>query len=152
MNIYNQAEINQWPEHEKFPYNDDKNYVQTIIHRDLKTAINPLIITGYASLYRIIDFLADSYQKLNQNSDAFTEIRLLLGHEPYPTKTQDFPYSHKFDREEEYWLKRRISVLKCGRVIAAIELLKTQQVQVRISDKKPIHAKIYRGDNAITIG
>ncbi len=121
MSIYNNAEETKWPEHNKFPYNSDKNFVQTVIPRDLKAAKNPLIITGYASLDRIIDFLADNYHKFNKNSDAFAEIRLLLGHEPYPTKTPEFPYSHKFDREiEEYWLKRRISVLKCGRVISVI--------------------------------
>ena len=153
MSIDRKSDKNQWPEHKKFPYNFDKHFVQTVIERDLQAATNPLIITGYASLDRIIDFLADSYYKLYQNSNALAEIRLLLGHEPYPTNTQEFPDSYKFDPEiEEYWLKRGISILKCGKVIKAIELLKTQQVQVRISDKKPIHAKIYRGDNAITIG
>ncbi|NEQ40013.1 MAG: DEAD/DEAH box helicase family protein [Okeania sp. SIO3I5] len=153
MSIDNNAEETQWPEHNKFPYNSDKNFVETVIRKDLEAAKNPLIITGYASLDKIIDFLADNYHKFNKNSDAFAEIRLLLGHEPYPTKTQEFPYSHKFDREiEEYWLKQRISILKCGAVIAAIELLKTEKIEVKISDKKPIHAKIYRSDNAITIG
>lgn len=153
MNISNQAGETEWPEHNKFPYNSDQNFVQTVIQRDLETARNPLIITGYASLDRIIEFLAGSYQKLNRNLDAFAEIRLLLGHEPYPTKNQEFLYSQKFDQEiVDYWLERRISVLKCGRLIAAIELLKSQKIQVRISNKKPIHAKIYRGDRAITIG
>ncbi|HEY9706614.1 MAG TPA: SNF2-related protein, partial [Oculatellaceae cyanobacterium] len=36
--------------------------------------------------------------------------------------------------------------------IAAIELIKNGNVQARIANKKPIHAKIYKGDNAITLG
>jgi superfamily II DNA or RNA helicase len=128
--------------------------VGSIIENDLRRSKNPLIITGYASLEKIIDFLADCHSSWQSNPDAFEQIRILLGNEPYPTKAQEFRYSKKLPQEiEDYWMEQGISIRKCGKVIAAIELLNSERVETRIAtNKKPIHAKIYKGDSAITIG
>jgi superfamily II DNA or RNA helicase len=153
MNMFIEERDNDWPDYERFPYNYSDKQVASVIQRDLDESKNPLIITGYASLDRIIDFLAYCYSKLRWNPDAFDTIRILLGNEPYPTKAQKFRNSGKFSQEiEDYWLERGISILKCGKVIAAIELIKNGKVQTRIARNKPIHAKIYNGENAITIG
>ncbi|WP_414519184.1 SNF2-related protein [Nostoc sp. PCC 9305] len=149
-----------WPPHERFPYNytDSKrkidSKVKVVIEEDLNQSKNPLIITGYASLEKIIDFLSDNYQRLQRNSEAFNIIRILLGNEPYPTEKQEFSSSNNKFSEEivQFWRERGISILKCAKVIAAIELLKNSKVHARIANKKPIHAKIYKGDNSITIG
>lgn len=153
MSNFNRETNNGWPESERFPYNYGNSWVQEFVQRDLEESKNPLIITGYASLNRIIDFFSERYRKLNWFYDAFDTIRLLLGNEPYPTQKQEFRDSNKFSEEIiDYWLDRGISILKCSQVIAAIELIKTGKVEVRIAGQKPIHAKIYSGDNAITIG
>jgi len=154
MNIFNEETDSGWPDRERFPYNYANSYVGVVVESDLRNSKNPLIITGYASLARIIDFLASCHTDLNWNSEAFRTIRILLGNEPYPTKAQEFRLSsYKFSQEiVDYWLERRVSILKCAKVIAAIELLENGKVQARIANKKPIHAKIYNGDNAITLG
>lgn len=142
-----------WPNYERFPYNYTDSQVGVVIEEDLNHSKNSLIITGYASLDKIIDFLAKNDQRLERNSEAFKSIRILLGNEPYPTKKQDFSSSNIFSEEiVEYWLEQGISILKCSKVIAAIKLLKSSKVYARIAHKKPIHAKIYKGDNSITIG
>jgi hypothetical protein len=50
-----------WPNRERFPYNYEKSSVGSIIEKDLRSSKNPLIITGYASLEKNIDFLADCH-------------------------------------------------------------------------------------------
>lgn len=153
MNHSNCATESGWPDRERFPYNYAKSSVGSIIENDLRRSKNPLIITGYASLEKIIDFLADCHSSWQSNPDAFEQIRILLGNEPYPTKAQEFPYSEKFSQEiEDYWMEQGISIRKCGKVIAAIELLQKEIVETRIANKKPIHAKIFKGDSGITIG
>ncbi len=153
MNHSNCETDSGWPDRERFPYNYAKSSVGSIIENDLRHSKNPLIITGYASLEKIIDFLADCYSSWQSNPDAFERIRILLGNEPYPTKAQEFLSYHKFSQEiEDYWMEQGISIRKCGKVIAAIELLKTEIVETRIAKEKPIHAKIFQGDSAITLG
>lgn len=153
MNHSNCDTDSGWPDRERFPYNYAKSSVGSIIENDLRRSKNPLIITGYASLEKIIDFLADCHSSWQSNPDAFEQIRILLGNEPYPTKAQEFRYSEKFSQEiEDYWMDQGISIRKCGKVIAAIQLLKSEIVETRIANKKPIHAKIFQGDSAITIG
>ena len=153
MNHSNCETESGWPDRERFPYNYAKSSVGSIIENDLRRSKNPLIITGYASLEKIIDFLADCHSSWQSNPDAFDRIRILLGNEPYPTKAQEFPYSEKFSQKiEDYWMEQGISIRKCGKVIAAIELLESEIVETRIAKKTPIHAKIFKGDSAITIG
>ena len=144
-----------WPDREQFPYNFVNQHVQSVIQKDLNQSKNLLIITGYASLDRIIDFLAARYQRfVTSSSEDFGLTQILLGHEPYPTKSQEFRLpSYQFSREiEAYWLERRISILKCAKVIAAIKFLNQRDVFVKIGNDKPIHAKIYKCDRSITIG
>ncbi|MEH2175137.1 hypothetical protein [Nostoc sp.] len=106
-----------WPPYERFPYNytDSKrkidSKVKVVIEDDLNQSKNLLIITGYASLEKIIDFLSDNYQRLQRNSEAFNIIRILLGNEPYPTEKQEFSSSNNKFSEEivEFWRERGIS-------------------------------------------
>ena len=144
---------NLWPPHERFPYNADKLSVKSVIWNELCKSREPLIITGYASLDMIIDFLDERYHSLQKDRGSGDYIRILLGNEPYPTEKREFRSSDNFSEEiTDYWLERNISILKCAKVIAAIELLKNRTVYARIANKKPIHAKIYNADESITIG
>jgi hypothetical protein len=98
MSYSNCETDSDWPDRERFPYNYATSTVGSIIEKDLRSSKNPLIITGYASLEKIIDFLADCHSSWQSNPDAFDKIRILLGNEPYPAKSQDFSSSQKFSQ------------------------------------------------------
>jgi hypothetical protein len=86
--------------------------------------------------------------------EAHRSIRLLIGHEPYPTERQDFRgRGHAFSQEvRDYWLGRGISLHLSARVLAALELLNSGLVEVRTSGSIPVHAKMYVADDAVTLG
>jgi superfamily II DNA or RNA helicase len=111
-----------------------------------------LIITGYTSLPLVIDLLAHYCGRSRE-----THVRLLLGHEPRPLGRSTYrgPGPQTFSRElEDYWLGQGISVYQSVEVLAAIDFLQTDSIEVRISGTPghPVHAKIYRADHAITLG
>jgi hypothetical protein len=111
-----------------------------------------LIITGYTSLPLVIDLLAHYRGRSRE-----THVRLLLGHEPRPLgrSTYRVPGPQTFSRElENYWLGQGISVYPSVAVLAAIDFLQTDSIEVRISGNPshPVHAKIYQADHAITLG
>ncbi|PSM48492.1 helicase [Chroococcidiopsis sp. CCALA 051] len=142
----------QWSDADRFPYNYGESNVESVVVPDLSSSCNPLIITGYTSVAKLVDFLADCYEHL----DTFERIRILLGNEPTFTQQQEFRLKHhSFSQQiKDYWLERGISIRLCGKIIAAIELLKTETASVRISghSRRLIHAKIYKGDRGITLG
>lgn len=142
----------QWPDCERFPYNYGESNVESVVLPDLSSSRNPLIITGYTSIARLIDFLASCYENL----DTFERIRILIGNEPGLTPQQEFRLKHHglSQQVKDYWLERGISIRLCGKVIAAIELLQMETAFVRISshNRRLIHAKIYKGDQGITLG
>lgn len=140
-----------WPQHDRFPYNLDNNQVKAVVWNDLLESADPLIIAGYASLDQIIDFLATYRARWGNN---FSRIRVLLGHEPYESHRLTFGMQDHGLPEEvaNYWLERGISLLLSAKVVAVLDLLKSDSVQIQTSNRSPIHAKIYKGDNAITIG
>lgn len=144
------------PAHERFPYNYGDRKVKSLIFRDLRRSQNPMIVSGYTSLSMIIEFLALCHQDLEKDPAAFETIQILIGNEPAPTQRSSF-HLHQHDLPQEiqrYWLEERgISIFLCAKVIVVIELIQSGKVQVRLSDRlRPMHAKIFRGDNAITGG
>ena len=142
------------PSPERFPYNRGKHKVANYVVPDLLNSKNPLIVTGYTSLDKVIDFLCDCYQKWEKDEQAYKLIRLYLGHEPSPSQRQTFRLASQQLSQEliDYWLEKGISLFLCVKVLAAIKLIETNRVQVRISSEKLNHAKIYKGDEAVTIG
>lgn len=144
------------PNHDRFPYNYDKRTVKSPIFRDLLNSRKPLIISGYTSLSMVIEFLAASHQKMASNEEAFETIQILIGNEPTPTQRTTFRLKdHNLATEvQRYWLEERgISIFLCAKVIVAIDLLRRGKVEARLSDQsRPLHAKIFRGDEAITCG
>jgi hypothetical protein len=136
-----------WPDAERFPLNRSGHKVEDIVLADLKSATDPLIVTGFSALDRIILFLADL------DSAA---VRLLLGSEPFESRSQNFVHrGHAFPAEvRDYWLERGISLFHSARLIAAIAMIESGAVQVRYLDVqgRMLHAKIYCGDDAVTIG
>ena len=72
-----------WPDQKEFPFNAGKKSVGSVVMADLYASSNPLIVTGYASLEKIIDFCA-------RVDDGVSSVRLLLGSEPYETQRTEF--------------------------------------------------------------
>jgi hypothetical protein len=52
----------EWPIAARFPLNQDSSCVGGTGLNDLKSSAQPLIVTGFASLDRIIDFVAGADQ------------------------------------------------------------------------------------------
>jgi len=143
------SEFEGWPDPNNFPYNAKHSTVGSIIIDDLKSSSHPLIVTGYASLEKIIDFCSDI-------NNEHASIRLLLGSEPYDTQRKEFQIeSASFpDEVREYWLEQSISIHLSAQLILMIEKLKSRKIVARYIDapRNRLHAKMYVGDEAITIG
>ncbi|AFY89296.1 hypothetical protein Chro_3880 [Chroococcidiopsis thermalis PCC 7203] len=104
----------------------------------------------------IVEFLALCHAGLHIDAKAFEEIQLFIGHEPNTIQSsQQRLFQHELSEEvKKYWLQERgISIFLCAKVIVAIELIKSGKVKAKLANtKRPFHAKIFRGDNAITSG
>ena len=136
--------FSEWPDPTRFPTNVGQFQVQDQVLKDLRESQSATIVTGFASLDRIIDFIA-SLGDTNR-------VQLLVGSEPFESnrnhfrmRKADFPKA-----VEEYWLKHGISLLFSAKIIRCIDRLKSGQVEARYQNR--LHAKIYRGDKAITMG
>ena len=132
-----------WPEPEEFPFNKRNISVGTIVEEDLRNSKNPLIVTGYASLDKLIKFSSE----IDTHNDS---IRILLGSEPYESHRTEFRIDTVTLPEEirEYWLERSVSILLSAQLIQMIEQLKSGLIQARYieSTRNRLHAKIYVGD------
>ena len=138
-----------WPDPKEFPFNKKNTSVGSIVEQDLRRSKNPLIVTGYASLDKLIKF--------SSVIDAHNEsIRILLGSEPYESQRTEFRIDTVTfpDEIREYWLERSVSILLSAQLIQMIEHLKSGVIQARYIDapRNRLHAKMYVGDSAITIG
>ena len=137
-----------WPNPERFPINLDTAKVEDTVLPDLYAGRDVLIITGFASLDRIIDFLSECSDE--------AQIRIVLGTEPFASRQDRFQLAgHQFTKEiETYWLKRGISLLLSGKLVRCIERLEKHQALVRYVTARghPLHAKIYCTESAATVG
>ena len=141
------------PPQDRFPLNSSHDrQVRKPVEQDLKTASDPLIITGYTSLSMLIEFLAS--RRAAQTT--FGRVRLFLGHEPTLSPHSDFRSSrHRFSREvTDYWLERGVSITLCAKLLAVIEMLGRGTIETKISAEaaRPVHAKIYQTAQVITLG
>ncbi len=137
----------KWPSQTRYPINNRRDQVGHLVLADLEKSVNPLIVTGYASLTKLVDFVV--------RPNACDSIRILFGNEPYPSLRQS--HSKKglrfTDEVSEYWMARGISLRDSAKVIQTIELLKEKKIEARIVPAGPsLHAKIYAGDEAVTLG
>ena len=153
LSMFGAGQTNRrWPAHDRFPTNAEGQAVRDVVWPDLRSSSSPLIVTGYMSLGLILDFLAAG--PLGQ---AVQEpLRIMLGHEPTPTTRTTFPLrAPTFEREiADYWLGEGISLYRSAEVLLALDLLDAGRVLVRISadPHRPVHAKIFKGDDAVTLG
>ena len=143
-------EIVDWPDPEKFPLNRPGKSAGKLILTDLRASQSPLVVTGYASLDRVIAFIADIGEEHGG------PIRLVFGNEPFEAKTSNFTLKGKPfpDEVREYWLERGVSLFFSAKIITAMVLIESGRVQSRFVDceARRLHAKIYVGDDAVTVG
>lgn len=64
-----------WPDSARFPLNVDRRHVRDRVLEDLLASHEPLLVTGYAALDHLIDFIAETPEG--------GHLRLLLGFEPF---------------------------------------------------------------------
>ncbi|WP_405226808.1 SNF2-related protein [Lentisalinibacter sediminis] len=137
-----------WPPAARFPLNHDAARVADTVLRDLAESRRPLIVTGYSTLDRIIDFVA--------TADRCEEIRVLFGTEPFESRRDSFTLADRELPEEirDYWLERGISVRLSAKLLLTIERLRTGAVRARHLSRGGwrLHAKIYVGDSAAALG
>lgn len=154
MDLFDSAPDPDWPPFARFPYNHARQRVRRAVREDLLRSEDPLIITGYASLDRVVDFLAAYRRSPTGGLDRFSSIRILFGHEPRASLSDASALRpHDLAREvKNYWLDRGISLHLCASVLDVLELLDLDRIEVRASAGRSVHAKIYKADDAVTVG
>jgi superfamily II DNA or RNA helicase len=152
--LFENVYIGGWPAPARFPTNASAPHVRGIVETDLAGSREPMLIAGFASLDRIVVWLAACRRRLAADHEAHRRIRLLLGNEPLAREHEGQQLRRRgaSQRVIDYWLSRGISLHRSTDVLAALELLRGEMVEVRTSGERPVHAKIFVGDEAITIG
>jgi hypothetical protein len=138
-----------WPDATRFPLNIDRERtVGQQVTEDLRVSQDALLIAGYSALDHLVELMADPQRTGG--------LRLLFGSEPTAARTERLGLAAtSFPAEvERYWLQRNISLRLSGQLIEAIELLRSGKVQARYLGEahRRLHAKMYCGDEAITLG
>lgn len=139
----------EWPPADRIPHNEGGQRVEDIVERDLADGGEALVVTGYASLDRVIHLLA------TRDFSNGAALRILFGNEPFAARrdTARITGDRLADEVRDYWLERGISVLRAGDIITAREALVRQPVEARVAPtRRPIHAKMYCTSTAITLG
>lgn len=138
----------EWPDPLRFPLNQDAARVEDVVLKDLRDSEEPLLVTGFASLDRLIDFAA--------SAGRCKRIRVVFGSEPFDSRREVFSLANTDlpQRMKEYWLDRGISVLLSGKLLVCIERLKAGSILARYVARSGwrLHAKIYVGDEAASVG
>lgn len=139
-----------WPSMERFPLNLRGRSAGSVIERDLAAAENTLIVTGYASLGRLVSFFGQLAFDRRQ------PFRLLLGAEPHPTARSDFSLrGHDLpDEIRQFWLARGISLRLSGLLLKVMDDLRAGRLEARYMPRVQglLHAKIYCADDVTILG
>lgn len=138
----------EWPDAGRFPLNLEPVVdVAATVAKDLDEAHDRLIVTGYAGLEQLVDFVG---------SASVHPIRILFGFEPFPARRASFELTgHDFSKEiETYWLERGISLRLSAKVVRCMERLESGELKARYLGKsrRRLHAKIYCTERAATVG
>lgn len=138
-----------WPDARRFPHNEVGSAVERVLAEDFRDSTSILVITGYASLDRVVRFLD------NHDFASRPLVRLMFGNEPYYFPGKSYPIGSRplADEIRDFWLSQGNSVMLSGALMRVRQLIHDGLAQFRIATrKKPVHAKIYCTDRAVTIG
>lgn len=136
-----------WPSSTEFPHNEAGHHVEEIVLSDLEAG-PVLVVVGYAALAELIPFLSRQLGRPRP-------VRLLFGNEPFTRTRVTWPVASLSlaDEVRQYWLEWGISILRSAQVLQAREVIESSQTSVRIAPRRrPLHAKVYLGESAVTIG
>jgi hypothetical protein len=135
-----------WPDTQRFPHNEAGAAVGAVVRPDLAVSDEVLIVIGFASLDKVIDFLAERSERLGPQ-----QIRILFGNEPFPPGTKWSAITTKplDDQIRDYWLQQGISPSPAA-VLHARELITQGIASVRI--RRQLHAKIYASVSTAILG
>lgn len=135
-----------WPNPESLPHNAGRHRVSTLLLRDLRAAEAPLLVLGFASLDRLVDFLAEEPRPGRH-------VRILFGAEPFPSRESAFPFRGGFPEEvRRYWERQGVSLRLCGAIVAVLERLEAGEIEARYIGRTRLHAKLYCTESAVTLG
>ncbi|WP_182113852.1 MULTISPECIES: SNF2-related protein [unclassified Actinotalea] len=140
-----------WPEPEGFPVNHAGAHVRDHVWSDLTDSRTPLVLAGFASIAHIVELVAATAHKPQPG-----QVRVLLGTEPFATERVAFgSASAAFtDEVRAYWIEQHgVSLLLSAKIVQTIEALDAGWFEVRfVPGRTRLHAKIYVGDKAATLG
>ena len=141
-----------WPSQDQFPTNRNRTHVRDVVWDDLVSSPSPLLIAGYSSIGKLIELIA-AWDDENHDPG---QVRLVLGAEPFTTNRHAFRSDRKefTDEARHYWLEERgVSLRLSAKVLQAIDALERGAVHARfVHGATRLHAKIYVGVNAATVG
>lgn len=141
----------RWPSQERFPVNRPADHVRRVLIADLVESEAFLAVAGYSSIGELIDLIAT----WDGNQSDAGGARLLFGTEPFGSDAKSFadPRTTFTCEARDFWLQHNVSVLLSAKVLKVIELAQQGSVSARfLAGDTPLHAKIYVGADAATIG
>lgn len=141
----------QWPDPTMLPVNHAGGHVQDQVWQDLLSSRAPLVLAGFASITKIIELVAAAALKPHPGS-----VRVLLGTEPFATERITFgSTADAFDQDVcAYWIEQHgVSLMLSAKIVQVIQALDDGWFEVRfVPGRNRLHAKIYVGDEAATLG
>jgi hypothetical protein len=141
-----------WPSQDRFPVNHARANVSQPVRDDLVSATDPIVVAGFSSVDEFIS-LAATWSRVHPDGG---RLRLVLGTEPFTTGRTSFVSAEASftDEVRRYWVEERgISLRLSAKIVRAIDLLDEGSIASRfVHGRTHLHAKIYVGDGAATVG
>ena len=141
----------QWPDPARIPVNHAKSRVRDQVWSDLCDSEAPYVVTGFASLEQVLQLVSDRFQ-----IDAPGSLSVLFGTEPMVFERVGYgvPADVFTDEVRRYWTQERgISLRLSGAIVQTLEALRGGRIHSRfIAGNTRLHAKVYVGDRAATLG
>lgn len=141
----------RWPAQADFPVNHASTRVHGTVNGDLVGSSDPLVVAGFSSIARFIDLAHDWAARQPAGT-----LRFLIGSEPFDTERTSFAAPEVQFTEEvwRYWTEEHgVSIRQSARIIETIALLDAGRIDAHfLLAHARLHAKIYVGTNAATVG
>ncbi len=139
-----------WPPASRFPHNFGGETVGPRVTQDLLASRAPLVVTGYAGIEHLLKFF-DAWNASGLEDRG--SIRLLVGVEPTLRTLRSTGQAGDVDEEvRDFWLSRGISLLNSKELLTTLRMLREGRLEARLSASTRVHAKIYVGEHAVTLG